>query len=400
MSSLPSVFKMKNTMNAKVLEAVVAKSWQSQALLLRLITQHNEEILLIATDAAKTSLETIEKGVAYNFTVPGACVKTSVPAKTGVPSAVEIRIRYKMQYERAQEAWPTKVPYMFTPFLNLAQVPEGDWVDIVGFVHDLPDETSKTITPTKGDPYVLTSRAIILQNGEFHETLELLGDFSCRPLKIGDILAVRQAKMTVWNQIRKLSTGTVTHLRINPTADDGVAPPVRLIHVGSPTKKAAGMRDMEAISIADFCKQRESFVSAVRAGMMLPKSVRFEAMSQAKYLEYDYVLFEKGFPFYGVDANPSMKFPAVLKDASGQLYNVTLWDDSCKKLFEMDGATCHGLWEACTTPEGKEALLEKLNKNASQKFKFFLTLTVWCPDDDVVKALARIAVNQVVGMDA
>ena len=78
-TAMPSVFKSKNVFNAKILEKAEACSWVSQPLVFRLINHDGQEIMAIASDAAKTKLAHIEKGVVYNFIVPGACVKKSDP---------------------------------------------------------------------------------------------------------------------------------------------------------------------------------------------------------------------------------------------------------------------------------------------------------------------------------
>ena len=80
--------------------------------------------MAIASDAAKTNLAHVEKGVVYNFIVPGACVKKSDPEKTGVDCTVELRLRNRIEAERASEGWREKISFNFTRFVDLAQLPD------------------------------------------------------------------------------------------------------------------------------------------------------------------------------------------------------------------------------------------------------------------------------------
>ena len=270
-SVLPSVFKSRNVFNAKVLEKVEACAWASQPLVLRLINRDCQEIMAIASDAAKTNLAHVEKGVVYNFIVPGACVKKSDPEKTGVDCTVELRLRNRIEAERASEGWREKISFNFTRFVDLAQLPDQTWVDVVGFLHRDADVTKRVVTQNGGASYTLYSREIVLQSGEFHETLELLGEHSALTLRVGDVVAVRQAKLTTWNQVRKLSTGIVTHIIVNPTAEDEVSPPVKLEDPTSPTKKAAGMKDVTEVTLAEIIQQRDILLRRVRDEHALPK---------------------------------------------------------------------------------------------------------------------------------
>ena len=395
MTGLPSVFKSKNVLNAKVLQMAVAHSWNSTPLLLRLITQEQKEILLVATDDAKTSLMSMQKGVAYNITVPGACVKQSDAAKTGVPCKTELRMRYKVQFDRDTATWPTQVPYQFVKFVELSKVDEGSWVDVIGFVTEIRETVSRDIKAAKGPAYTLQSREIILQSGEFHESVELLGGHTDMTIKVGDVMAVRQAKMSSWNQIRKLSTGVSTHIVVNPAAASNIDAPVKPRDASTPTKKAAGTKDIKIMTLQDIRVQRDALLRAVRVEGQDPKTVRVEAATKAKFVSYDNGLFETGFPFYGSDEQPMMKFPVVLQDETGQLSRVTLWHDACQKLFQTDAPTCLNLWQACDSDEGKEEMLEKLNAQIDTTFQFWMTLTAWCPENDIQKAMIRVSINQI-----
>ena len=90
--------------------------------------------MLVATDNANTSVMSIQKGIAYNITVPGACVKQSDAAKIGV-CQTELRMCCKVQFDRDTDEWPTQIPYQFVKFVDLAKVDDGAWVDIIGFVN-------------------------------------------------------------------------------------------------------------------------------------------------------------------------------------------------------------------------------------------------------------------------
>ena len=399
-TALPSVFKNKNVFNAKVLEKVEACSWASQPLVLRLINRDQQEIMAIASDAAKTNLAHIEKGVVYNFIVPGACVKKSDPEKTGVDCTLELRLRNHAEAAPALEGWPAKVPFNFTRFIDLAQLPDQTWVDVVGFVHRDGDVTRRVVTQSGGASYTLLSREIMLQSGDFHETLELLGEHSALRVKVGDVVAVRQAKLTTWNQVRKLSTGIVTHLIINPTAEDEVLSPVKLEDPTSPTKKAAGMKEMTEVTLAEVAQQRDALLRKVREEGASPKLQVFHGVTHASYIEYDDSIFETGYPFYGTDENPLMKIPAVLQDSHSHRFRVTLWNDACNKLFEVDASSCVDLWGHCESASGKQQLLERFNRHTGKTFKFWLTLSVWCPDDDISKAMIRASVNQITDVSA
>ena len=63
---------------------------------------------------------------------------------------------------------------------------------------------------------------MVLREGDFKELLELVGMHASIPLKIGDRVAIRGCKVEEYRFTRKLTTGYLTYIEVNPLANSNL----------------------------------------------------------------------------------------------------------------------------------------------------------------------------------
>ena len=374
-----SVFRKMNTLNAKILVKTTPAHWSSPTVLLRLVTQNGIEVMVTLTkDALPADALLVDR--IYDFLVPGACVKASTTAiKNGIAGPSEVRCIYPLKATLAKDGWPTCVPYTFVCFADLAQRENDTFLDVLGVVDEYPDIVTKTINPTNAgqSPYTLRTRVVKLLSGEFHELLELQGHQVDTPMKVGDLLAVRGCKVKEYNHKRMLSSGLLTYLETNPCNNPSV-PALPKREAGSPTKKATRNTSLLPVSITYVQQLRDQFIEDYKANRASDQEKR-DVCIVGKYAAYDPTVFEAGLPFFGGDIAPKIRMKGILLDGQGSLRDVTIWHDAARELFEVDGSTLLGMWEACEDTDKQEDFLQALNKNADKEFKFFCTMRLWTP---------------------
>ena len=68
----------------------------------------------------------------------------------------------------------------------------------------------------------MKTRQVVLREGDFKELLELVGMHASIPLKSGDRVAIRGCKVEEYRFTRKLTTGYVTYIEVNPLANSNL----------------------------------------------------------------------------------------------------------------------------------------------------------------------------------
>ena len=197
-------------------------------------------------------------------------------------------------------------------------------------------------------------------------------------MQVGDVLAIKGAKLTEFRENRSVSSALLTYLDRNPVPNDAYERP-EPINADSPTKRALTMKTGEPLPFAEvktLLQQIRSYDSEMLPApsqdsrwTVGPTDLRFTV--RAKIQPFNDDIFKQGVPFFGPDANQKMRFTVTLEDASGAyLRGVTLWSEAAREVTQLDVETAVGMWEACETPEGRKAFLTALNANLGNSFDF------------------------------
>ena len=358
--------------NAKVLVKTKPGSWSEATYLLRCIEEDgNESMLTVTGDAALAQFDNVEEDRVYNFEIPGTCVKANTTAdKNGFDGNTEVKLQSPIKLQVAKEAWPTKVQYDPTPFINLTQVELGTWVDVVGTVQRVDAAN------------ILQPRTVTLQSGEFHETLELQGhetlDKASLTISIGDVLAVRGCTIIEYEQgcfgVRVLSTGFLTYIEANPRNNETVIAPATP-EAGTPTKKAIKNRYLEAHTlekhiVKDMVTFVKEFLNQFRSGQVGPYRQRYIVLG--KIDAFDLVMTHwprnSKHPFFAPELD--IQLFADISDDTGTM-RVQILHEAAQNFLQTDAETLRGLWQSRDTAIGRAAFLGELNKDIEHAFNLF-----------------------------
>ena len=300
-------------------------------------------------------------------------------------------MKYPPKIRTAKKGWRAVVPYKFTEFIELSQKASGELVDILAVVSKVGSVLDKQITKS-GSTYTLTTRDIVVNSGTFHETLQLIGEYTKLNLQAGTTIAVRGARISEWNQVRSLSTGYLTRIEVDPIKGPCMFN-LPSFDAASPSKKAAGLKTMAVVYSGEVTRMKSSLANNAGISSDGSLSKPTDVCIIAKLHKYDNDVFTRPI-FYGTDENPLVKLPAVLYDDSGTLRDVTMWDMPCRLIFQFVGATLHGMWEVCVEgDEEKETFLDLLNEHAQKDIRFYLSLKTWKPADRPDCILVQVHVN-------
>ena len=130
-----SVFSNKNTVSVMIIARATPSTWTPETLLLRGITRGGTELLFIATGQAISSMQGMRMKIAYDIDIAGKCLKEPRQApRLGVASPFDVRFQYPAKINLASTAWPTQVPYKMIKFLDIDQLDNGTFLDVVGHV--------------------------------------------------------------------------------------------------------------------------------------------------------------------------------------------------------------------------------------------------------------------------
>ena len=259
----------------------------------------------------------------------------------------------------------------------------------MGIVSKIGHLESKEIPAKDGRPaYTMKSRRIQLQSGEFHEDLELLGKATDTQCRIGDVLAVHKCKSKEYNNRRKLTTGMLTFLEVNPSGRAVTAPEAP--PQDTPTKKATRSTTLLPLPIQGARSFIQRFLADYQEARATAEEKR-NCLIIGKYRKYDESIFET-YPFHGADNAPQVRINGVIYDSRGELRGVIFWNDAAEVLFQSDAATLLGLWEGCDQEQQKKAFLETLDRHSDREFKFFCRVKLFQPTG-ANRDRARVDIN-------
>jgi len=399
MSDTLSVFRKVNNVAVVFLAKAKPDGWKTPTLMLRAMLESKQEVLIVATDAAKDTMDALDLRRVYNLDIPGSCVRANkMGEKNGIKGKVEIHLRYPPKVMVAPQAWAIRVPYSQTAFRDINQMDAPAHVDIVGRVHSVGQ-----FSPGQGLP----KREAQLQSEDEVVTVEFLGDNATTSFKKGDIIALKGAKLDEYKGKRTIVTAYLTVVEVNPTANPDIRTPPE-VPQGSPVKKALLMKTGPPVSVGhvrDMMRQMEARAATqpwLDESTVVSKSTandeeyRFSIVALVK--TFDESIFEGQPPFHGPPGAFRMRLKGSLvegdtEDHTDELPNVTFWSDAAREVTHLDGETVSGLWEACETPEGRTAFLTALNAHTSKTYTFNCTLKLWRKGAAGSGAEAQVNVN-------
>ena len=105
--------------------------------------------MMVGSGDAYDSLAALRVDSVYDFEIPGACVKKSDVAKTGVPNVLEFRVSYPIKITVAATSWTTPLAFDLTNFVDLPQHAPGTWIDVAGVVARAQDVRSPFVSETQ-----------------------------------------------------------------------------------------------------------------------------------------------------------------------------------------------------------------------------------------------------------
>ena len=92
------------------------------------------------------------------------------------------------------------MPYDFTPFQNLNQLDGDVFLDIIGLVKEIHMQADQD------------KKKIILVNDAYEKDVFLQGSHAHLDVKVGDVLALKSARISKWKHYRNVMTGCLTFI--------------------------------------------------------------------------------------------------------------------------------------------------------------------------------------------
>ena len=343
--------------------------WADRTMLLRILQKDGDEMMIqISSVAGLRSVGSMEELRAYVLQFPGKYLKKAKSApKNGVGGEWEVRANGALVVHLCKEAWPLKVPYQLTPFMNLNQREKGDWVDAVGVVLHVG---------AVDRPGTLAKREIFLGNGEFSVTLELLGEKVFTKMAKDDILAIKGARIGEWQGQRSLSTGLLTFMEVNPRNNSAIVKPEKL-EDGSPLKKAMKMRMETAITLSQLRRLMHEVRTDAESGSASGAIEERTFTTQASIVKFDNHIFQGDAPFFGEAGLLKFRVRTTLVDATDTIENATIWQAAAREIFQTSAEHIASMWEGCDDERLQTELLATLNMHAEKTYALNGTLKTW-----------------------
>ena len=221
----------------EILAKVVVKAnanWSQPTTVLRLLSASSVEYCVYLTEKAIDGASLLEHDRIYRITVPAKTVKMkdAGPAKYfGMDTDVTIRCKFPLKCSLATPAdaasFGGNIAYKFVPLSTLNQADDGSYVDIHGRVTNIDNSQLCNTLPKK---------TLTIANGDFYETVELLGMHASLDVTENVVVACKGLVLKTWKGSRTCSTTLLSYILLNPDASVGrVADPSS---EESPQKKA------------------------------------------------------------------------------------------------------------------------------------------------------------------
>ena len=336
--------------------------WKRTTLLARFMEKNGANTLFTCWGDACKQFAAFEIGRIYDLKIAGKCVKTN-EGKYGVEGPFEVKMNQPCKMSVAKEGFPCEIPYNFQDFVNLNQMEHGELVDIIGRVMSVgvDDPVKKTIT---------------LFSKDLTQEVALLGQHAQTIVKVGDVVAVKGARLTVWKIYRGVSTGYMTCIEICPPEREGLVWP-SCDDINEPKKKAIKLNLPAPITIHNANVNMRNLVSDFENGKGQP-TLDFTVHGTIAPLTPEFFVLDA--PFYEKGDEEKYLYKTVITDTTGQLH-VKIWDKAGMHLFGVKEPRLRALWEEGLVDEDKqEDILDLLNATLTKKYIFCCSGKVWSKD--------------------
>ena len=380
MSSKLSAFVSKNEYEARVLVKCCPPNYTSPTLLLRCIDKEGEQTVFQLTGEAKIACDGVEQDRIYVFKVPGRCVRAyEQESKSGVSARYGVHTSFHLDVVLSKNSWPSQLHYKTKSFIELGQLNEGAWVDVIGIV-----SSQKVVSSGKGAS--LVKKQLVVHSGHMEVMIELLGAEKTRiATPEGQVIAASGLQIKEYNNQRYLASGFLTYIEMNPAPNPTLALPDKV--EPGPKKKALKATELTPLPLL----AAKDLGNTMLEPSDMQGSEEQSFATFAKVRPFTEELFRGTSILYGDDSSPKVKLTAELFDDRCSLPTVTIWHDAVQSIMETDATTIVGLWQECDKDDGKETLLGFLNGKLGGTFRLECKAKLWAYGND--KKMVQYHVN-------
>ena len=232
--------------------------------------------------------------------------------------------------------------------------------------------------------------------GDLKIDVELLGTHSHTAVKKGSQVVLQRLKVSDWQMSRKLTTTLLSVIDMNaahlPKIEVSTAP-------DSPVRKAMKCTLPAEVTVEFLHKVRRQALDKTHS--ILPQQEVDDTMKlfvvQGKIVPFSENIFEQNAPFYTTPTGThDFKLFVRIQDETGTFGAVMF--KAARSLLKSDAESILGLWEQCTSPDGKAAFLAKLNGCADTPMRFVCTAKLWSPDNQEDEKF-EVVVQQVMSLE-
>ena len=329
--------------------------WNTPTLLLHFVEKTGGSCVFWLTDGALEKFKSCEKGRIYDMEFPGKVVKKESGVKLGVTATFRVVLKYACKLELSKDVWPLKYDYKFVSWDGLNQLPAESSVDVIGKVVKLPVFDANSSIP---------KLRLELRNGNYEQTLYLLGEHASIQFKPNDTVCFSNLKVNEYRNVRYLVTQFLSLVEVNTATLEEKRKHIIKENDNEPVHKALRLTSRVSITIAQVKELTASMVTKAKndipSGSAAKEKQQFNITGTMS--ELDDSFFENDAPIVENDKKMMMCLRTTLHDTTGSI-EVKIWDGACYDLFEVTAPKLREIWEEGNEKNDKrKGLLVKLNK--------------------------------------
>lgn len=353
-SGVLNPFAAKQTVSFAVVALSDESSWKEKTLVCRLLLHDGSQTELHLVKEAKVQWEAMGLKTTTLPTQPYTVelARSTIrpyknAARTGIQASYFIRLQFRLQVQRAVTA-AQPLDRTHTDPSTLESVPYGTVVNVAGSVLALSPLVQADVLP---------KRTLDLQHGDFQIAVTLLGSMAKLRWEIGALAFLYGCVKREYQGLTTLETTRLAWRVMTP-------PWLQLAdsEAGTPPRKALRRESLQPLPIADLLRAELRDVSA--------KAVEAIALPVTEHLFSETL-------WIGTDR---FRLPLTLQDTTGQL-RCTWWSQDWNDAAGLKVSSLSTLFDACGTPEGKEAFLSTLNTALEPVHRWVLRPKTWRRED-------------------
>ena len=345
------------------------ETWTIPTMLVRMIDQNGTNTIIVATESAIPQFQKLELYRIVDFSIYPNCVKVNKLGKRyGVPGQFEVRVKYEFPMTIATVSWPIKIVYDWAPFQDLNQKIDKEYVDVLGRII-----SKEKILPTSAN--AIPKTIITLCDGELDQPVECLGQKSTIQSAVGDLVALKGARINEYNGKRTLSTGFMTHVSVNPQhiADIDEIPELDEI-IKQPRQKAIKLTLPDPITVLN----AKEIISRMLTEAQTEPSVQPNNFTlEGTFAPLTDSFFVDDAPLVGGEENFKICLKTKIADPTGDLL-VKVWTKAASVMLNVSVESLKKAWEdGNSVPSDQKEILKNLNQNTKHAFQLSCTAKAW-----------------------